>query len=152
VVRVAVNPKPIRVVLADDHALMRHSLRLLLDADEGVDVVAEASNLVAVMCEVRARRPRVLVIDLSMSNGSSIDVVRRIRTDVAETEIVVLSMEESRVFAQAALDAGAIGFVLKQAADTELLAAVTAAARGARYVRPELAARLESLRRSRSLP
>lgn len=131
----AASPPPIRVVLADDHPLMRRSLRLLLDGEATVDVVAEANHLAAVMSEVWGRRPRVLVIDLTMSNGSSIDVIRRVRAELPETEIVVLSMDDSRGFAQAALDAGALGFVLKQAADTDLLAAITAAGRGERFVR-----------------
>jgi DNA-binding NarL/FixJ family response regulator len=84
----------------------------------------------------------VLVIDLSMSNGSSLAAVRGLRDRVPGTEIVVLTMEESTVFAQQALDAGAIGFVLKHTADAELAQGVRSAARGTKYVSPRIAARL----------
>jgi two-component system response regulator NreC len=137
----------IRVVLADDHALMRRSLRLLLDGEDSVEVVAEAGDLLTVRRHVYGHLPHVLVIDLSMSNGSSIAAIRQLRERVPGTEIVVLTMEESRVFAQQALDAGAIGFVIKHAADAELAEGVRRAARGEEYVSPRVAARLAPLPR-----
>jgi two-component system response regulator NreC len=138
----------IRVVLADDHALMRRRLRVLLDADEGVDVIAEAGDLQAAKRQVNVQLPQVLVIDLSMSNGSSIESIRELRRRVPGTQIVVLTMEESTVFAQEALDAGAIGFVIKHAADAELAEGVRCAARGKQYVSPRVGARLAALRRT----
>jgi two-component system response regulator NreC len=140
--------QPIRVVLADDHALMRRSLRLLLDREEGVEVVAEAGDLAMVLRHVRDRLPHVLVLDLSMPDGSSIETIRRLREEVPGTEIVVLTMEDGPAFAQQALDAGAIGFVLKDFADVELNRAVRAAARGEQYVSPRVTAILESVRRA----
>lgn len=137
--------QPLRVVLADDHALMRRSLRRLLDAETDVEVVAEAGSLAGMVHEVRALEPGVLLIDLSMSNGSSIETIRLLRRAVPGTEIVVLAMEESRVYARAALDAGALGFVLKQAAERDLLTAVRSAARGERHLSPRLAAGLDAL-------
>jgi two-component system, NarL family, response regulator NreC len=139
---------PIRVVLADDHALMRRSLRLLLDREEGVEVVAEAEDLTTVMRHVHERQPHVLVLDLSMPDGSSIEAIRRLREEVTSTEIVVLTMEDSPAFAKEALNAGAIGFVLKDFADVELNRAVRAAARGEQYVSPRVTASLESVRRA----
>jgi two-component system, NarL family, response regulator NreC len=136
------SPVSIRVVLADEHALMRRGLRRLLDVEADVEVVTEAGDLATAIRQVRRHLPRVLVIDLSMSNGSSIEAVRTLRRGVPGTEIVVLTMEESRVFSQTALDAGAIGFVLKQAAEAELAQAVRTAARGERFLSPRLAARL----------
>lgn len=136
----------IRVVLADDHALMRRSLRLLLDGEDRVEVVAEAGDLETAVLQVHEHLPHVLVIDLSMSNGSSIEAIRQLRERVPDTEIVVLTMEESPVFAQQALDAGAIGFVIKHAADGELPQGVRSAARGTEYVSPRVAARFASLR------
>jgi two-component system response regulator NreC len=141
-------PERIRVVLADDHALMRRSLRLLLDNEEGVEVIAEADDLRSVMRHVHGHLPHVLVLDLGMPNGSSIEAIRRLREQAPSTEIVVLTMEDSPVFAREALDAGAIGFVLKDFADTELPQAVRSAARGEQYFSQRVAARLESLRRS----
>jgi two-component system response regulator NreC len=139
---------PIRVVLADDHRAVRRNLRLLLDAEEDVEVVAEAADLSTVMRHVHGHLPHVLVIDLSLPNGSSIETIRRLREQVPDTEIVVSTMEESPLFAQQALDAGAVGFVLKDRADSELLSAIRSAARGEEYISPRVAAGLEALRRA----
>jgi two-component system response regulator NreC len=125
---------------------MRHSLRMLLDGDDTIEVVAEAGDLSTVMRDVHAHLPAVLVIDLSMSNGSSLGAIRRLRVSEPGTAIVVLTMEESAVFAQHALDAGAVGFVIRHAADAELVEGVRNAARGEEYVSPRVAARL-ALRR-----
>jgi two-component system response regulator NreC len=130
------------VVLAEDHALMRRRLRLLLDGEDNVDVVAEADDLLTVMRHVRGHLPHVLVIDLSMSNGSSIEAIRQLRERAPGTAVVVLTMEESAVFAQHALDAGAVGFVIKHAADAELAQGVRSAARGEVYVSPRVGVRL----------
>ena len=127
---------------------MRHTLRLLLDGDDAIDVVAEAGDLPTVMSDVHAHLPTVLVIDLSMSNGSSLGAIRQLRVHEPGTAIVVLTMEESSVFAKQALDAGAIGFVIKHAADAELADSVRSAAHGEEYVSPRVAARL-ALRRGR---
>jgi len=122
---------------------MRRSLRLLLEEEEegGLLVVAEAADLATMMSQVYRHRPRVLVVDLSMSNGSSIEAIRLLHHEVPHTAIVVLTMEDSRTVAQAALDAGVLGFVLTQAAESELPPAVRSAARGERYLSPRLVAR-----------
>jgi len=138
---------PIRVVLADDHAAVRRNLRLLLDREEGVEVIAEAADIATVLRHVPAHVPHVLVLDLRMPSGSSIEAIRRLRSQVPETEIVVLTMEESPAFAKQALDAGAIGFVLKDKADGELPMAVRRAARGDEYVSARVAAGLDALRK-----
>ena len=90
----------------------------------------------------------MLLLDLQMPNGSSIEAIRRLRQEVPETQIVVATMEESPLFARQALDAGAVGYVLKDNADAELQAAVRCAARREEYVSPCVAARLEGLRRA----
>jgi len=137
---------PIRVVLAEDHALVRRSLRLLLDGEEGVEVVAEADDMAAVAREVQGRRPHVLVLDLHLPDGSSIDAIGWLRACVLETQIVVTTMQENPVFAQCALAAGALGFVAKDLADSELPQAVRVAARGEEYVSPRVAQRLRASR------
>jgi two-component system, NarL family, response regulator NreC len=136
---------PIRVILADDHAGVRRNLRLLLDREEGLEVIAEAADLSTVLRHVTGHQPHVLVLDLQMPNGSSLEVIRRLHTQVPQTQIVVLTMETSPAFAQQALEAGAIGFVLKDQADTELPAAVRRAARGDEFVSPHVAAGLAAL-------
>jgi two-component system response regulator NreC len=139
---------PIRVVLADDHSLVRRSLRQLLDAEANVEVVAEAADLGTVARQVHGHAPHVLVLDLQLPNGSSLELIRRLRDQAPGTGIVVLTMERNPVFAQRALDAGAVGFVLKHKSDAELPQAVRQAARGQEYVSPYVANGLEGLRRS----
>jgi two-component system response regulator NreC len=139
---------PIRVVLADDHAMVRRTLRLLLDVEEDVDVIAEAVDLAAVMRHLSRHVPHVLVLDLRLPNGSSIETIRQVRKAFPETEVVVLTMEDSPLFAQKAIEAGAIGFVAKDRADTELLNAVRLAARGEAYVSPRVASELDGVDRA----
>lgn len=139
---------PIRVLLADDHAAIRRNLRSLLDGVKGISVIAEAGDLPSVMRHVHGHLPHVLVIDLRLPNGSSIDTIRGLREQAPNTEIVVSTMEPSPLFARQALAAGALGFVLKDRADTELLTAIRHVARGEEYVSPRLAAGLEAVRRA----
>lgn len=139
---------PITVVLADDHAMLRRSLRRLLDSAEHVDVIAEASDLSAATDEVQSSLPRVLVLDLGLPKGSCIETIGRLRAQVPRTEVVVLTMEESPLFAQQAFDAGAIGFVLKDRADSELVEAIHRAARGEEFVSSCVAPGLDMLRRA----
>lgn len=139
---------PIRVVLADDHAMVRRTLRLVLESEQDVDVIAEAVDLSAVLRHVGRHVPHVLVLDLRLPNGSSIEMIRQLRARFPETEVVVLTMEESPLFAKHAIDAGAIGFVVKDRADTDLLTAVRRAAHGEKYVSPRVASGLEALQRA----
>jgi two-component system response regulator NreC len=129
---------PIRVVLADDHALMRRGLRLLLDHEQD----AEAGDYAAAERAAERLRPQVLVLDRRMPEGSSVDLIRSLRRRVPQTQIVVLTMEQNPGFARSALAAGALGFAVKELADTELAQAVRAAARGEEYVSPCVASRL----------
>jgi two-component system, NarL family, response regulator NreC len=144
----ATTRSSIRIILADDHTLTRRSLRLLLESEEDLDVIAEADDLSLVVRHVQGHKPNVLVLDLSMPGGSSIEALGQLRERVPETQVVVLTMDENPVFAQRAMSAGALGFVLKDLADEELPPAVRAAARGEEYVSPRVTARLEGLQRS----
>jgi two-component system response regulator NreC len=144
----AIESRPIRLVLADDHASVRRSLRLLLGGEPDVAVVAEAADLAAAVRELRGSSPNVLVLDLHMHGAPGIETIRQLRGQAPKTEIVVVTMEPSPVFAQQVLDAGAAAFVLKDRADTELPEAVRAAASGLEYVSPHVAARLEALRKA----
>jgi DNA-binding NarL/FixJ family response regulator len=98
--------------------------------------------------QVHGHVPHVLVLDLQMPNGSSLQTIRHLRDQVPETEVVVLTMEDSPLFAQHALDAGAVGFVLKDHADTELPAAIHEAVVGREFISPRVAAGLEALRQA----
>jgi len=130
------------IVLADDHAVVRSGLRMLLDAEPGLEVVAEAGTVPDAMRLVRAHRPTVAVLDLNMPGGSSLDAIPELRSSTPETAIVVLTMQDDPAFARQALQNGALGFVLKEAADEELLQAVHLAVRGETYLNPRLGARL----------
>jgi len=132
----------ITVVIADDHAVVRKGLRLLLDAEPGLHVVAEAGTVPDALRMARAHRPAVLVLDLNMPGGSSLETIPEIREHAPATAIVVLTMQDDPAFARRALQAGALGFVLKEAADDELLQAIRAAAGGDTYLNPRLGARL----------
>jgi two-component system response regulator NreC len=139
-----VDPEPIRLVLADDHAVVRSGLRMLLDSEPDFEVVSEASDLDSAMRHVRGYHPRVLVLDLNMPGGSSLDAIPVIREESPETQIVVLTMQQEPAFARQALAAGALGYVLKEAADDELVEAVRRAAVGESYLNPKLGARIAS--------
>lgn len=134
--------KPITIVLADDHAVVRSGLRLLLEGERDFEVVAEAGDLEAARRYVRGHHPDVLLLDLNMPGGSSLDAIPGIREQCQETQIVVLTMQQEPGFARRALGAGAIGYVLKEAADDELVEAVRSAGAGESYLNPRLGARL----------
>src|SRR4051794_22400915 len=132
----------ITIVIADDHTVVRQGLRLLVDNEAGLQVVAEAGTVPDAERLTRAHRPSVLVLDLNMPGGSSLEAIPRLRDTARDTAIVVLTMQDDPAFARKALQAGALGFVLKEAADEELLEAIRLAARGDTYLNPRLGARM----------
>ena len=132
----------INIVLADDHQVVRAGLRLLLQAEDGLHVVGEVGDAEAALEMVAARRPDVLVLDLNMPGRSSLSALPEFAERSAGTRVVVLTMQDDPAFAREALQAGAAGYVLKEAADDELVAAVHAAAEGRTYLNPALGARL----------
>src|SRR5690242_3686720 len=130
------------VVIADDHAVVRSGLKTLLDAEPGFEVTGEAKDVRTAMTYVRAQRPSVLVLDLNMPGEASLPAIPEFLEASPDTAIVVLTMQNDPAFAREALRAGARGYVLKEAADTELVQAVRLAATGRTYLNPELGARL----------
>jgi two-component system, NarL family, response regulator NreC len=134
----------IRLVLADDHAVVRSGLRMLLDSEPDFEVVAEASDIEAARRYVRGHHPKVLILDLNMPGGSSLEAIPILRQESPDTQIVVLTMQQEPAFAREALRAGALGYVLKEAADDELVEAVRRAAVGESYLNPKLGARIAS--------
>jgi len=136
----------ITVVLADDHAVVRAGLRFLLDAEDEIDVIAEAGDCPGAIAVTEARRPDVLVLDLGMPGGSGLETIATLVASAPETAIVVLTMQDDPAFARGALSRGARGYVLKEGADEELLEATRAAARGETYLNPRLGARLATER------
>ena len=130
------------VVIADDHTVVRQGLRMLIDNEDGLQVVAEAGTVPDAERLTRAHRPSVLVLDLNMPGGSSLEAIPRLCEQAPDSAIVVLTMQDDPAFARQALQAGAQGFVLKEAADEELLEAIRLAAAGDTYLNPRLGARI----------
>jgi two-component system response regulator NreC len=122
--------------------VVRSGLRLVLEAESDLEGVAEASELESARRYVRGHRPAVLVLDLNMPGGSSLEAIPAIREESPETQIVVLTMQQEPAFARQALSNGALGYVLKEAAGEELVQAVRRAAAGESYLNPKLGARL----------
>jgi two-component system response regulator NreC len=142
----ASSAEPIRIVLADDHAVVRSGLRMLLDSESDFEVVAEASDVEGARRYVRGHHATVLVLDLNMPGGSTLEAIPTICRESSGTQIVVLMMQQEPAFAREALSAGALGYVLKEAADDELIEAVRRAAVGESYLNPRLGARIASER------
>ena len=130
------------VVIADDHAVVRSGLKTLLDAEPGVEVTGEAGDVRTAMTYVRAQRPSVLVLDLNMPGEPSLPAIPDFLEASPGTAIVVLTMQNDPAFAREALRAGALGYVLKESANAELVEAVRAAVEGRTYLQPQLGARL----------
>jgi two-component system response regulator NreC len=129
------------VVLADDHAVVRTGLKLLL-AQAGMEVVAEAGDVDAALRYVLGHKPDILVLDLNMPGEPSLPAIPRFLEASPGTRIVVLTMQQEPQFAREALTNGATAYVLKEAADDELVQAVHAAREGRTYVNPSLGAKL----------
>ena len=132
----------IRIVLADDHAVVRRGLELLLGAEDDFEVVATIGDVEATIRTTRGYKPDVLVLDLNMPGGSSLDAIPEILEASPQTRIAVLTMQNEPAFARRALSAGAMAYVLKEAADDELVTAVRRAAAGQTYLNPQLGARM----------
>jgi two-component system response regulator NreC len=133
------SSKRIRILLADDHAVLRAGLRALLAAQGDLEVVGEASEGAEAIRLCQALRPDVVVMDIGMPGVSGIDATFRIKRDLPAAKILILSMHDDQGYLRQVLRAGASGYVLKKAADTELLAAIRAAARGEVFLDPTLA-------------
>jgi two-component system, NarL family, response regulator NreC len=132
----------IRIVLADDHVVVRSALRMLLDAEPGLEVVAEAGDVDGAIRYLRGHKPEVLILDLNMPGRASLEALPDITEASPETQVVVLTMQSEPAFARQAMQAGVLGYILKEAADTELVKAVRLAAEGRTYLQPDLGARL----------
>jgi len=138
----AATSEKIRIVLADDHQVVRRGLQLLLDGEQDFEVVAEAGDVDSARRYVRGHHPAVLVADLNMPGGPILTAIPDLRREAPDTQIVVLTMQEDPAFAREALRAGALAYVLKEAAESELVEAVRRAAAGEIYLNPQLGARI----------
>jgi two-component system response regulator NreC len=133
---------PTSVVICDDHALVRSGLRRLLEAIDGIDVVGEAATADEAVAAVTETHPDVLLLDVVMPGRSGIEAIPDLQAASAGTRILVLSMQDDVSYVRRAFEAGANGYLLKEAADADLVEAISDVSRGQRYVHPALGARI----------
>jgi two-component system response regulator NreC len=131
-----------RVLIVDDHAVVRSGLAMLVNAEEDLETVGEAGTAREAIFEARSTKPDIVLMDVMMPDQSGIDVVPQLLHERPESKVLVLSMQDDPRYVREAFEAGASGYVLKEAADAELVAAIREVAGGGRYVHPALGARL----------
>src|SRR5690349_8372680 len=129
----------ITVLLADDHTILRQGIRTLLQTQPDMEVVGEAINGQEAVELARRLRPLVILMDISMPHLNGLEATRQIKKELPEIQVVVLTMHENEEYLVNILQAGATGYVLKQAADRELIEAVRIASRGDTYLYPRIA-------------
>src|SRR3954447_3527405 len=137
-----------RILLVDDHSMVRSGLRLLLEEQDGFEVVGEAGDVDTALERTRALEPNVILLDLNMPGRPSLPAIPELLDAAPGCAVVVMTQHDDPEFARVALAGGASGFVLKEAADSELVDSVRAAAAGRTYVDPSLGARLAAGPRS----
>jgi two-component system response regulator NreC len=136
------SESPIRVLIVDDHAVVRSGLRKVLESEPDIEVVGEAGDAKHAVFETRAQKPDVILMDVVMPGKSGIEAIPAVLQSGDGTKVVVLSMQDDPRYVREAFAAGASGYVLKEAVDAELVAAIREVAAGGRYVHPALGARL----------
>jgi len=127
----------IRVLIADDHGIVRSGLRMLIERQSDMEVVAEAEDGVSALESTQAHHPTVAVLDVSMPRMTGLQAAREIRAHVPDTRVVMLSMHDDERYFLEGLEAGAAGYVLKRAADTDLIDAVRTVAEGRTFLSDE---------------
>lgn len=137
-----IQPDKARILLADDHAILRSGLRLLLNNQPDYEVVGEAENGAQAYAQVMALHPDVLILDLNMPGTDGLSVIGKIASDAPATRILILTMHDSAEYLRQAFASGASGYVLKQVVDTELLLAIRAVLRGEKYMHSAMTQKL----------
>ncbi len=132
----------IRVLIVDDHAVFRAGLKLLVDAEEDLETAGEAGNARDAIFQARSTTPDIVLMDIVMPDQSGLDVLPQLLHEHPEMKVLILSMQDDPQYVKQAFSAGASGYILKEAADTEVVAAIRDVAAGNSYVHPALGARL----------
>jgi len=132
----------VRILIVDDHAVVRTGLRLLLDGEDNLETVAEAGTARDAIFEARKHKPDIVLMDVVLPDRSGIEATPDVLKEAPEARVLVLSMEDDPSYVREAFSAGASGYVLKEAADNELVTALRQVAAGERYVHPALGARM----------
>jgi DNA-binding NarL/FixJ family response regulator len=126
----------LHILVADDHGIVRSGIKMLIDRQEGMRVVAEAEDGIQAVEATQASKPDVAILDVSMPRMTGLQAAREIRARVPGTSVLLLSMHDDERYFADAIDVGAAGYVLKRAADTDLIDAIQAVARGEQFVSP----------------
>lgn len=129
---------PLTIAIADDHAVVRDGLRMMLEAEDDFAVIGEASDLDETRVMLRETTPSVLVLDLHMGRTLSLGMLSMLRGDSSSTAVVILTMDDDPAFAQQAWSAGASGYVLKESSRADLVRAIRTVSRGGRYLDPAI--------------
>ena len=132
----------LRVLLVDDHKVVRAGLRMLIDAEEDVEVVDEAGDIKDAVFKTRRHKPDVIVLDVLLPDGNGVEAIAELKAENPVARVLMLSMEHDSHHVRQAFANGASGYVLKDAAADELASALHEIARGGRYLHPELGARM----------
>lgn len=140
------SPRTVRIVLADDHLMVRGGLKVILDAEADFEVVAQAGDVKSARRLVGEQQPDVLVLDLNMPGGSALNAIPELRSQAPMTQIVVLTMRDELSVVREARQAGAAGYVLKEQASDDLIKAIRAVVAGGTYMSRQLASRLSAER------
>ncbi|HKD33144.1 MAG TPA: response regulator transcription factor [Gaiellaceae bacterium] len=130
------------VLIVDDHAVVRAGLKLLIDAEDDLEAAGEAGSAREAIFEARSLKPDVVLLDVVMPDQSGLEIIPQLLHENDQMKILVLSMQDEPSYVREAFEAGASGYVLKEAADAEVVAAIREVSQGGRYVHPELGARL----------
>ncbi|WP_422448143.1 response regulator [Thermoanaerobacterium sp. DL9XJH110] len=128
----------ISVVLADDHVLMRKGLRKILEMEEDIEVVGEASDGYEAIDEVKAKNPDVLLLDINMPRLNGIEVTRKLKSEKVSTKIIILTIYDDREYLLELIKTGVLGYILKDIEPQGLLEAVRSVSRGETYIQPTL--------------
>ncbi|MEO8291017.1 MAG: response regulator transcription factor [Gaiellaceae bacterium] len=132
----------IRVLIVDDHAVVRTGLRKVLESEADIEVVGEAGDARNAVFQTRATKPDVILMDVVMPGKTGIEAIPDVLHDAPEAKVLILSMQDDPRYVREAFDAGASGYVLKEAVDSDVVAAIRDVAGGGRYVHPALGARM----------
>ena len=141
------SASPIRIVLADDHPIVRHGLRQMIEADADLKVVAEAGDGKNALALIEQHKPHVAVLDIDMPEGNGFVVVRALQRKRIDAEVVFLTMHKEEGIFKEAMDLGVKGYVLKDSAMTDIVASIKSVAKGQPYLSPSLSAHLLGRRR-----
>jgi two-component system, NarL family, response regulator NreC len=132
----------LRILLVDDHRVVRAGLRMLLEAEDGLEVVDEAGDVRDAVFKTRRHTPDLIVLDVMLPDGDGVEAIGKLQSEAPRAKVLILSMEDSPHHVRRAFGNGANGYVLKDAAEDELVTAIREVAAGGRYLHPALGARM----------